>query len=236
MLTKRVIQVWRAMLGSGLTNLEVKNAEALLDLEREELRRKVAQYNLGLAGYAAISEKLKADIGRLNLERAQLEPKLRTRLDAQDRASASRLALRLETIDEQLAKHHTQLADTELTYKDLVRAREVALVTARDRIESLKRDIGDLRVQESLADLTEMAAGMHGAIGLTDATLERVQAGVNEKRHFAAGRARVARDAIDVTEIQTREAEQTAMAEAALQRFEQRHTAASAPTADTTPR
>lgn len=222
MITKRIVNVWRAVVGSGLTNLEVRNAEALLDLEREELRKRVAQYNLGLAGYAAISEKLKAEMARLTRERTQLEPKLRARLEAQDRATASRYALRLETIDAQLAGHHVQLAETEVTYKELTRAREVALVTARDRIEALKRDIGDLRVQESLADLTELAAGMHGSIGLTDATLERVQAGVNEKRNFAAGRARVARDAIDVNEAHTREAEQAALAEAALQRFEQR--------------
>jgi len=233
MITKRVMNVWRAVVGSGLTKLEVNNAEALLELEREELRRKVAQYNLGLAGYAAISEKLKADIARLTQERVQLEPKLRARLDAQDRVTASRHALRLETIDGQLQKHETQRAETEVTYKELVRAREVALVTARDRIDALKRDIGELRVQESLADLTELAAGMHGAIGNTGATLDRVQAGVNQKRDLAAGRARVARDSLDVAEVHTREVEQAAMEESALQRFEQRQVALSAATDDT---
>ncbi len=222
MITRRIINVWRAVVGSGLTNLEVNNAESMLELEREDLRRRVGQYNLGLAGYAAISEKLKTDIKRLTHERGQLEPKLQARLTAGDRVTAGRHALRIETIDAQLAQQQAQLVETEATYGELTRAREVALVAARDRIESLKRELGDLRVQESLADLNEMAAGMQGAMGLSDGTIERLQQGIADKRNHAAGRARVARDAIDTEDARVREAEQQALAEAALARFEQK--------------
>lgn len=222
MITKRVMKVWRAVVGSGLTTLEVNNAEALLDVEREELRKKVGQYNLGLAGYAAISEKLKRTLLSLDREREQVEAKLRMRMEAGDRVSASRLALRLEAIDEQRAAQQSQRQETENTYRELTQAREVALVQARDRIDSLKREVGDLRVQETLADLTEMAAGMRGAIGLSDTMLERVQEGVSDKRNLAVGRVRVARDAFDSSDSEQREAEQQAMADAALRRFEQR--------------
>jgi hypothetical protein len=109
---------------------------------------------------------------------------------------------------------------TEATYRELVRAREVALVAARDKIEALKRSIGDLKVQEALAELTELAAGMQGTIGLSDGTLERVRDRVDDRRNFAAGRVRVAREAIDTTEVREREAEQAASAEAALRRYE----------------
>ena len=117
--------------------------------------------------------------------------------------------------------------EAEATYRELVRARQVAIVAAKDKIEGLKRSIGDYRVQQALADLTEMAAGMQGAIGLNDGTLERVKDKVDEKRNYAAGRVRVARESIDSTEVRMREAEQTAMADAALARFE----AAAAPPA-----
>ena len=113
-----------------------------------------------------------------------------------------------------------QWGETESTYKELVRAREVALVGARDRIESLKRSIGELKVQRALADLTELAAGMHGSIGVSDGTLERIQERVDEKRDFAKGRVRVARDAFDTEDVRVREAEQAAIAEAALRRYE----------------
>jgi phage shock protein A len=220
MIGKRMFNVWRAVVGSGLTELEANNAEAMLDLERLELHNKVQQYNHGLAGYAALCEKLKSEIARLEAEQQRLEPKLRSRLDAGDRAGAGRHALRLEAVGGELAQHRAQRQEAEGTYKELVRAREVALVAARDRIESLKRGIGELKVQQALADLTELAAGMHGSIGISDGTLERIQERVEDKRNFAKGRVRVARDAFDSEDVRQREAEQAASAEAALRRYE----------------
>ena len=63
------------------------------------------------------------------------------------------------------------------------------------------RSIGELKVQEALADLTELAAGLHGSIGQSDGTLERVQERVEDKRNFAKGRVRVARDAFDTGDV-----------------------------------
>jgi phage shock protein A len=220
MIFQRIHRLWRAVVGSGLTELEAHNAEAMLDVEREALRDQVGKYNQGLAGYASVIERLKAERGRLQKESAELEPKLRARLAADDRVSAGKLALRVEANGERLSALSLELGETERTYKELTRAREVALVSARDRIESLKRSIDECKVQEALADLTELAAGMHGSLGLTDGTLERVRDRVEDKKHLATGRARVARDSIDVAGVRAQEAEQDALCEAALQRFE----------------
>lgn len=220
MITKRIVNVWRAVVGSRLTELEANHAEEMLDLEREQLQQQVFQYNRGLAAHAGLCERLKAEISRLEKERAQLEPKLKARLEVGDRATAGQHAMRLEAIASEIAQSSTQHAEADATYRELVRARQVALVAAREKIEGLKRSIGDYRMQKALADLTELAAGMHGSIGMTSGTLERVKEKVDEKRDFAAGRVRVARESIDTTELRVREAEQSALAEAALLRFE----------------
>lgn len=220
MITRRIVNVWRAVVGARLTNLEAHHAEEMLDLERERLQTQVLKYNQGLAGHAGLCERLKAEIARLEKERKELEPKLKSRLELGDRVKAGQHALRRETIAKEIAQYREQHAQAETTYEELVRARQVAISAARDRIEALKRSIGDFRVQEALAELTELAAGMHGSIGVSDGTLERIQERVEEKRNYAAGRVRVARESIDTTELEAREAEQAAMAEAALQRFE----------------
>lgn len=227
MMTRRIVNVWRAVVGARLTNLEAQHAEEMLDLERERLQQQVFKYNQGLAGHAGLCERLKAEIARLERERRELEPKLRMRLEVGDRVTAGQHALRLESIAKEIDQYTSQHVEAEATYRELVRARQVAIVAAKDKIEGLKRSIGDYRVQQALADLTEMAAGMQGAIGLNDGTLERVKDKVDEKRNYAAGRVRVARESIDTTEVRMREAEQTAMADAALARFE----AAAAPPA-----
>lgn len=220
MIFQRISRLWRAFVGSGLTELEAQNAEAMLDLERESLRDQVGKYNEGLAGYAGLIERLKAEDKRLHKEQTELEPKLRARLTAGDRTTAGKHALRLEAIAQRKTALAAELTETDATYKELVRAREVALVSARERIETLKRSIDECRVQEALADLTELSAGMHGSIGLSDGTLDRVRERMDERKHRAAGRSRVARDSIDVAAVHAQEAEQSAMAEDALMRFE----------------
>jgi phage shock protein A len=188
MIFHRISRLWRAFIGSGLTELEAQNAEAMLDLERESLREQVGKYNEGLAGYAGLIERLKAEDKRLHKEHAELEPKLRARLGAGDRTTAGKHALRLEALAQRRTTLATELTETEATYNELVRAREVALVSARERIETLKRSIDECKVQEALADLTELASGMHGSIGLSDGTLDRVRERMDERKHRAAGR------------------------------------------------
>ena len=112
-----------------------------------------------------------------------------------------------------------QLEDAEKRYKELVKARDVSIKTARDKIEKLRRDIDDMKVQKAMAELNEMAAGMVTEIGGSGDTLNRLEEMVEDERTKAAGRARVARDSMDMTEIQMKEAEQGALEEMALADF-----------------
>jgi phage shock protein A len=222
MIIQRIVRIWRAWVGSGLSQLETEHAGELLGLEREQLCSRIAQYNRGLAGYAAMSERLKGQQKKLAHERRTHEARLAARLTAGDRTAAGRHALRIEVIDRESLQHAQRLTETEATYRELVRARDAALAAAGDKIESLKRSIGDYQVQKALAELTEVAAGMHGSLGLSDGTLERLKERVDDKRNLAAGRARVARDGIDTTSIEVQEAERDGIAQQALDRFEQR--------------
>ena len=82
--------------------------------------------------------------------------------------------------------------------------------------QSLKGAINDMRMKSAVAEMSEMAAGMIGQIGGSGDTLNRLHEMVEEERDKAAGRARVARDAIDMSDINLKEAEMTALADQAL--------------------
>jgi hypothetical protein len=220
MLSKRLANLWCAVVGQSVSELETQNAEALLDFEREALHQKVQQYNRGLAGHAALCERLKVEVVRLERERALLQPKLQARLSAGDRAGAGRHALRLQQIASELQTNTQQLEESEAMYRELVRSREVAMRAAHDKLNQLRGSITALRAQQALADLSEMAAGMHGSIGLSDADVERLRQRVDDKRHQAAGRVRVARDCIDTSAVDATQAEQEALAELALREYE----------------
>jgi phage shock protein A len=210
------------VVGSTLTEMEANHAEAMLDLERETLREQVGKYNQGLAGYAGVIERLKVERARLMKEQAELQPKLKARLLAQDRATAGKYALRIQAIGERQKVIDQELGETDTTYRELVRARELALSSARTRMEDLKRSIDECKVQEALADLSEMTASMSGTLGHSDGTMERVRERLEERKHYAVGRVRVARDGMDVSSLRAQEDEQTALAEDALRQYEER--------------
>jgi hypothetical protein len=111
------------------------------------------------------------------------------------------------------------MAQAEETYQNLVKARDVAVGAARAKIQSLKGAINDLRMKTALAEMNEMAAGMVTQIGGSGDTLNRLHEMVEEERNKAAGRARVARDSLDMGQIHVQEAEQKALADQALADF-----------------
>ena len=54
---KRIWNLIKGMLGLAVTNAEASNPGALLELEKENLRKQIAQYNQGLASHAALVER-----------------------------------------------------------------------------------------------------------------------------------------------------------------------------------
>ena len=87
---------------------------------------------------------------------------------------------------------------------------------AKNKIEALRQSIDDLKVKKAMAELTEMASGMVTEIGGSGDTLSRLHEMVETEREKAAGRVRVAKDSINTTDIQMKEAEQKALADQAL--------------------
>ena len=112
-----------------------------------------------------------------------------------------------------------QLESAEGTYQNMLKARDVAVQSARAKMESLRGAIADMRMNSAMAEMQEMAAGMIGQIGGSGDTLNRLHEMVEEERTKAAGRARVARDSIDMTEVNLKESEQNALADQALADF-----------------
>jgi phage shock protein A len=216
---KRFANLIRGFFGLFISGLEKQNPEALLEVETENLRKQIAQYNQGLASHAGLCESLMAQIRKLEGEQRDLRAKTSANLRAGNRDAAGQYALRLQTVERELEENRRQLAQAETTYKDLLKARDVAVSSARAKIEALRSGISDLKMKRAMAELTEMASGMISSIGGSGDTLDRLQGMVEEERTKAAGRARVARDSMDMSGVQVKEAEQSALAEQALADF-----------------
>jgi len=216
---RRLSNLIKGFLGLFIGGLEKKNPAALLEVEKENLRKQIAGFNQGLASHAGLVERLIAQVRKLDAEENQLRAKTKALLQAGAREPAAEAALRLQQVDRQHDETQTQLEEAEKRYKELIRARDVSVKTARDKIEKLRFDIDDMKVQKAMAELNEMAAGMVSTIGGSGDTLNRLEEIVEEERTKAAGRARVARDSVDMSGVHVKEAEQKALAEMALADF-----------------
>jgi phage shock protein A len=216
---RRFTNLIRGFFGLFISGLERQNPEALLEVETENLRKQIAQYNQGLASHAGLCERLMSQVRKLEDEERDLKAKTSANLRAGNRTAAAQYALRLQTVSRELEENRKQLEQSETTYKDLLKARDVAVSSARAKIEALRSGISDMKMKRAMAELTEMASGMISSIGGSGDTLDRLQTMVEDERTKAAGRARVARDSMDMSGIQLKEAEQNALADQALADF-----------------
>ena len=216
---RRIINLIRGFFGLFISGLEKQNPEALLEIEKENLRKQIANYNQGLASHAALCERLISQVKKLEIDERDLKAKTAAHLRAGNREAAGQYAVRLQTVTRELEEDHAQLDQAEQTYKELIRARDVSIKSAQDKIDTLKHSLGDLKVKKATAELAEMASGMIGSIGGSGDTLDRLHGMVEEEREKAAGRARVAVDSIDTRGVDLKETEQNALAEQALADF-----------------
>jgi phage shock protein A len=213
---KRIWNLIKGMLGLAVTNAEASNPGALLELEKENLRKQIAQYNQGLASHAALVERLISQVEREEKRERDLKAKATAHIKAGNNEPASRYALSLQEIRTELKDNRAQLVDAEKTYKELTKARDVTIQEAKRKIESLRFGIQDMKIQKATAELSEMATGMISELGGSGETLDRLEGIVQDQREQAAGRARVARDSVDMSEVKLKESEENALADMAL--------------------
>ena len=219
---RRLGNLVRGFFGLFLSGAERRNPEALLELEQENLRKQVGKFNVGLASHAGMVERLIGQLRKLESDQTDLRAKVTANLKLERRDVAGQYALRLKTVERELDENRLQLGQAETTYKELVRARDVAVSMTRAKIEALKSGISDMKMKRAMAEITEMASGMVTNLGGAGDTLNRLESMVEEERYRASGRVRVAVDSLDLHDVHLKEAEQKALADEALAEFEQK--------------
>ena len=217
---KRIRNLIRGFASLFISGLERQNPEALLELEQENLRKQIASFNAGLTSHAGLVERLHDQVRRLLAEQAALPARVNAAMKAGNRDLAGQHALRLQTVDRELDEYSAQLQQAETTYRELTGARNVAVTTARSKIESLRSGLSDMRVKQAIAELMEMSSSTVSRLGSSGDSLNRLDTMISGGRQQAAGRLRVAVDSLDMSEFHLKENEQKALAEYALTQFE----------------
>src|SRR5512142_2158039 len=130
---RRLRNLFRGFFGLFVSGVERRNPEALLEVEKENLRRQIANYNQGLAAHAGLCERLMAQVRKLETAERALRAKAAAPLKAGNRDTAPQYALRVQTVSRELEENRKQLEQAETTYKELVKARDVSIKAAKDK-------------------------------------------------------------------------------------------------------
>ncbi|MBV8631991.1 MAG: PspA/IM30 family protein, partial [Silvibacterium sp.] len=149
---RRISNLFHGFIGLFISGLERQNPEALLEVEQENLRKQIGKFNSGLAAHAAMVERLISQVDKLEKDENDLRAKTAANLKLGNRQAAGQYALRLQTVQRELTENRKQMEQAETTYKELVRARDVAITIARQKIESLKAGISDLKMKRAMAE------------------------------------------------------------------------------------
>ncbi len=217
---KRLLNLIKGFFRLFVSGLEKNNPEALLELEKENLRTQIASFNNGLAEHAGLVESLAAQSKRLDTEEADLRVKIKALIQTGRRELAGQLAVRLDAIDKEGNEVLTRLTESETKYKELTKARDLSVKAAKEKMEKLGRDIKGMKMDTAAANLTEMANGMISQLGTGADNMNRISGIVEEQRNKAAGRLRVAKDSVEFGKIAELESADNTMAEIALAQFE----------------
>src|SRR4051812_21519163 len=113
----RIANLFKGFLSLFVSGIEKRNPEALLEVEKENLRRQITQYNSGLASHAGLCERLITQVKKLEGEERELRARTSANLKAGNRELAGQLALRLQTTQRELAENQKQAGQAEETYK-----------------------------------------------------------------------------------------------------------------------
>ena len=93
---------------------------------------------------------------KLDKEETELRAKTTANLKAGNREAAGAHTLKLKAVDSEHDEVKTQMEAAEVRYKELIKARDVSVKTAKSRIESLARELDEMKVTKAMAELNEM--------------------------------------------------------------------------------
>jgi phage shock protein A len=215
----RIARLFRGFVGLFISGIEESNPEALMEAARQEFRGKMTQYNLALAKMAGVAERLKSQV-KLKATRAQ---ELERRILANHRAGnldlAGSLARELQELKADLTVDSDELKETEDAYQANLRQARVSQQEFEDKIRRLEKQLSQVKIKEAQAEAATALSSVAFKVGDLGDTMKTVEEVLHKRYEVSAGKARVAKDMVDMDTIQEKENERKALEQTALAEF-----------------
>jgi phage shock protein A len=212
-------RLFRGFLGLFISGIEQRNPEALIEAARQEFRDRMAQYNLALARMAGIAERLKMQIRTKTNKAQDLERRILANHQAGNLDLAGSLARELQELKGDLSADTQELKDTEEVYQANLRQAKVAQKEFEDKIHRLEKQLSQVKVKEAQAEAASALGNVAFKVGDLGDTMKTVEEVLSKRYEVSAGKARVAKDVVDLENVQEKESERKALEQSALAEF-----------------
>jgi phage shock protein A len=215
----RIGRLFRGFFSLFISGIEEANPEALMAAARDDFRSKMAQYNIALARMAGVAERLKGQV-KMKTTRAQdLERRILANHAAGNVELAGTLARELQELKADLTTDTEELKETEEAYQANLRQAKVVQREFEDKVRRLEKQLSQVQIKEAQAEASTALSSVAFKVGDLGDTMKTVEDILQKRYETSAGKARVARDMVDMSAVQEKENERKALEQAALAEF-----------------
>lgn len=215
----RIGRLFRGFLGLFISGLEEANPEALMEAARTEFREKMTQYNLALAKMAGVAERLKAQVKNKAARAQDLERRILANHRAGNLELAGTLARELQELKADLGVDSAELKETEEAYDANLRQAKLVQREFEDKVRRAEKQLSQVKIKEAQAEAASALSNVAFRVGDLGDTMKTVDEVLQKRYEVSAGKARLAKDIVDMDSVQEKENERKALEQVALAEF-----------------
>lgn len=215
----RISRLVVGFLSLFISGLEQANPEALMEAARQEFREKMTQYTLALAKMAGVAERLKGQVKQKAARAQELERRILANHRAGNLELAGSLARELQELKTDLTVDSQELQETEEAYQANLRQAKVAQHDFEEKVRRLEKQLSQVKIKEAQAEAATALSSVGFRIGDLGDTMKTVEDVLQKRYEVSAGKARVAKDMVDIDRVQEKENERKALEQVALAEF-----------------
>jgi phage shock protein A len=231
----RIGRLVRGFFSLFITGLEEANPEALMAAARDDFRAKMAQYNVALARMAGVAERLKGQVKSKAVRAQDLERRILANHAAGNMELAGSLARELQELKADLSTDTEELKETEEAYQANMRQAKIVQREFEDKVRRLEKQLSQVQIKEAQAEAASALGSAAFRVGDLGDTMKDVENILEKRYEVSAGKARVAKDMVDMETVVEKENERKALEQNALAEFLASQGIQATPAAESTP-
>jgi phage shock protein A len=179
----------------------------------------MVQYNLALARMAGVAERLKAQVKGKAVRAQELERRILANHTAGNMELAGTLARELQELKADLEVDSQELKETEEAYDVNLRQAKVAQREFEDKVRRVEKQLSQVKIKEAQAEAASALSNVAFKVGDLGDTMKTVDEVLQKRYEVSAGKARLAKDMVDIGKVEEKENERKALEQVALAEF-----------------